>query len=173
MTFGDTFATSLPFLKCHVVFEQPLGTRLNFSASNFLTKKNRVWSQFHQCVYSQLWRLQILKAQKAAWVDCLYALLGSAGVKAEHKHVDEIDPRGPSMGGHVVLWCCFCLLYPYVITSRDFPRAKSNWNFTLLIRRLVLLPFAYICMYLQSSRGFCLLLHSLFQLFSCLYSNTQ
>jgi len=27
------------------------------------------------------------------WLDCLFALLGSAHVKALHKHVGEIDPR--------------------------------------------------------------------------------
>ena len=28
------------------------------------------------------------------WLDCLFALLGSASVKAASKHVNENDPRG-------------------------------------------------------------------------------
>ena len=37
--------------------------------------------------------MQILKAQKAAWVECLFALLGSAHVKAAHTlNVGEVDP---------------------------------------------------------------------------------
>ena len=43
--------------------------------TNRLTKKNisrEIWGQFHQLVYVQLLRLQILKVQKAACVDCLF-----------------------------------------------------------------------------------------------------
>ena len=49
--------------------------------------------QFHQCVYGQLLLMQIPKAVKAALVDCLFVLLGSACVKAACKHIDEIDPK--------------------------------------------------------------------------------
>ena len=41
--------------------------------------------QFHQHVYVQLLRTQIPKAQKVAWVDCLFALLGSACLKSARK----------------------------------------------------------------------------------------
>ena len=43
------------------------------------------WGQFHQSVDAKLKHLQIPKAKKAAWVDCLFALLGSASVKAASK----------------------------------------------------------------------------------------
>ena len=33
------------------------------------------------------------KNLKAAWVDCLFALLGSASLKAVRKHVGKINPR--------------------------------------------------------------------------------
>ena len=42
--------------------------------------------------YGQLLRAQIPKAQKDSQVKQLLALLGSAGVKAARKLVDEIDP---------------------------------------------------------------------------------
>jgi len=42
--------------------------------------------------YEQLLRKQIPKAQKDSQVKQLFALSGSAGVKAARKHVDEIDP---------------------------------------------------------------------------------
>ena len=41
--------------------------------------------QFRLRVYTQLLRLQIPKAKKAAWVDNFFALLGSAGIKAARK----------------------------------------------------------------------------------------
>ena len=37
--------------------------------------------------------MQIPKAQKGSQIKQLFVLLESAGVKAAHKHVDEIDPR--------------------------------------------------------------------------------
>ena len=43
------------------------------------------WGQFHQHVYEQLLHRQIPNAQKAAGHDCLFALLGSAHVKAACK----------------------------------------------------------------------------------------
>jgi len=43
-------------------------------------------------VYAQLLRMQIPKVQKDLTVS--FGLLVSAGVKAAHKHVGEIDPWG-------------------------------------------------------------------------------
>ena len=40
------------------------------------------WGQFHQRVYMQLLHSQIPQAQKAAWVDCLFAPLWSPSIKA-------------------------------------------------------------------------------------------
>jgi len=34
------------------------------------------------------------RAKRHWWLDCHYALLGSAFVKAAHKHVGEIDQQG-------------------------------------------------------------------------------
>ena len=42
--------------------------------------------------YEQLLHLQIPKVQKDNQLKQLFALSGSACVKAVHKHVDEIDP---------------------------------------------------------------------------------
>ena len=63
-----------------------------------LSKINRcrmfifTWCQFHQRVYVQLLLAQILTTQKAVWVDCLFALLGSACVKAAHKMLMKLTP---------------------------------------------------------------------------------
>ena len=51
-----------------------------------------ILGQFHQCVYTQLLRAQIQKAQKLLDLTVFYALLGSACVKAARKHIGEIDP---------------------------------------------------------------------------------
>ena len=45
----------------------------------------KIRGQFHQRNYAQLLRKQDPKAQKAAWDDCRFALLGSAWVKAARK----------------------------------------------------------------------------------------
>ena len=46
--------------------------------------------------YAQLLRAHIPKAQKDSQLKQLFALPGSAGVKAGHKHIDDIDPWRPS-----------------------------------------------------------------------------
>ena len=51
-----------------------------------------LWGQFHQHVYVQLLRLQILKAQKRKSTQAAFCAFGICGVKAAHKHIDEIDP---------------------------------------------------------------------------------
>ena len=43
--------------------------------------------------YKQLLCMQIPKAQKDNQLKQLFALSGSAGIKALHKHIDEIDPK--------------------------------------------------------------------------------
>ena len=48
------------------------------------------WGQFHQRVYEQLLRMQILKGQKALTV--FFALLGSALVKAACKMLVKLTP---------------------------------------------------------------------------------
>ena len=48
--------------------------------------------QFHQRVYAQLLRTQVPKAQKDSQLKQLFALSGSACVKAARKHVNKIDP---------------------------------------------------------------------------------
>ena len=48
--------------------------------------------QFHQLIYVQPLRSQIPNAQKTSQHKQLFALLGSASIKAAHEHVDEIDP---------------------------------------------------------------------------------
>jgi len=48
--------------------------------------------QFHQCAYTKLLRMQIPKVQKAAILDCLFALLGPAWVKAAHKMLVKLTP---------------------------------------------------------------------------------
>jgi len=51
---------------------------------------------------AKLFRAQIPKAQKATEkLDCLFALLGSACIKASCKHVDEIDPCLPGRAGAI------------------------------------------------------------------------
>ena len=47
---------------------------------------------FSPTFYEQLLRMQIPKAQKDSQVKQLFKLFASAGVKAAHKHIDEIDP---------------------------------------------------------------------------------
>ena len=48
--------------------------------------------QFHQHVYTQLLGQQIQKAQKAAWIDCLFLLLRSAPIKAARKMLAKLTP---------------------------------------------------------------------------------
>ena len=50
--------------------------------------------QFHQCVHKQLLSAQIPKVQKAAWPDCLFALLGCAHVKAARKMLMKFTSGG-------------------------------------------------------------------------------
>ena len=53
-------------------------------------KVNRV--QFHQHFVSSFYTCRSWKRQKDSQVKQLFALLGSASIKAAHKHDDEIDP---------------------------------------------------------------------------------
>ena len=59
--------------------------------------------QFHQRVYPQLLCPQIPKAQKTACIDCLYTLLGSAGVKAACEMLVKKSPDKLSID----LFCYF------------------------------------------------------------------
>ena len=78
--------------------------RINFEAEDL----DDSWVQFHQRVYAQLLSAQIPKGQKAAWLDCLFALLGSDLLKAACKHFDdEIDPWSLYSSGNFVFWMCF------------------------------------------------------------------
>ena len=56
-----------------------------------------VWThlQFAPTFYEQLLCMQIPKVQRDRQVKQLFALSGSAHVKAVRKHIDEIDPRSP------------------------------------------------------------------------------
>ena len=45
--------------------------------------------------------MKIPKAQNDSQVKQLFALLGSLGVKAAHKHIDEIDPPALMKGDAV------------------------------------------------------------------------
>ena len=50
------------------------------------------WGQFHECFTSSFYTHRSQKRQKDSQVKQLFALSGSACVKAARKHVDEIDP---------------------------------------------------------------------------------
>ena len=52
----------------------------------------KTWGRFHKLVYVQLLHRRSQR-RKNAWVGGLFALLGSALVKASCKLVDKIDPR--------------------------------------------------------------------------------
>ena len=51
-----------------------------------------VRSRFHQHAYAKLLLMQIQKVQKAARLDCLFALLGPVGVKAACKRLVKLTP---------------------------------------------------------------------------------
>ena len=53
--------------------------------------------QFHQHIYMHPLHPQIPKAQKAAWFDCLFMLLGSASVKATRKMLVKLTPGGTNV----------------------------------------------------------------------------
>ena len=78
---------------------QHLLMRVHFDA-NFSRKDTEscnvlhIRDQFHQRVYVQLFCVQILKAQKAAWVDCLFWAFGICSRKSCRYNVSEIDSRG-------------------------------------------------------------------------------
>ena len=56
--------------------------------------------------YLQLLHTQIPKAQKDSQLKYHFPLLGSAGVKAACKHVDEIDPRAAVFYQHFTSSFC-------------------------------------------------------------------
>ena len=81
----------------HTSFEKSQ-TNFNF----YLNTINRIGKSENDCVhlgsispafYEQLLCVQIPKAQKDSQLKQLFALLGSAGIKAAHKHVDDINTR--------------------------------------------------------------------------------
>ena len=63
-----------------------------FRRSTFQLRRINYHRSISPTFYRQLLRTQILKAQKDSQFKQLFALLGSAGVKAACEHVDEIDP---------------------------------------------------------------------------------
>ena len=67
--------------------------------------------QFHQRLYAQLLRKKVLKAQKAAWFDCLFALLGSAHVKAASKMMVKLTPEEKRYQTTSIHYFSVCLLY--------------------------------------------------------------
>ena len=71
------------FLKTSGRFHQPFGAKRQGSISSTF--------------YTQLLRAQIPKAQKDTQLKQLFVLSGSAPVKAECKHIDEIDPSTQSL----------------------------------------------------------------------------
>ena len=61
---------------------------------NIPTVRDSIWGQFHQLNYVKLLCVQILKAQKAAWIDCLFALFGYVRIKAARKMLVKLTPGG-------------------------------------------------------------------------------
>ena len=51
-----------------------------------------IWGQFHQHFTSSFYVRRSQKHQKNSQVQQLFALLGSACIKAGRKHIEEIDP---------------------------------------------------------------------------------
>ena len=57
------------------------------------------WGQFHQQIFEQLLRVKILKAQKVAWIDCFFVLLGSECVKAARKMLVKLTTDAAAAPG--------------------------------------------------------------------------
>ena len=80
-----------------------------FSSLRWEMNENDVWTskelgeemrgQFHQHFTCSFYAPRSQKRQRDSQVKQLFAFLGSAQVKAETKHVDEIDPRRAKVGG--------------------------------------------------------------------------
>ena len=60
------------------------------------------WGRFHQHFRSSFYTRRSQKLKKDSQVKQLFALSGSAGVKAVHEHVDEIDPSHLVFYGSVI-----------------------------------------------------------------------
>ena len=72
---------------------EPIHHRQSFHFVTGPTLRTIAWGgPISPTIYAQLLRTQIPKAQKDSQLKQLFALSGSAGVKAARKHVDEIDP---------------------------------------------------------------------------------
>ena len=53
---------------------------------------SEIWGQFHQQFTSSFYACRSQKCKKDSQLKKLFALLGSACIKAALKHLDEIDP---------------------------------------------------------------------------------
>ena len=71
--------------------------------------------------YKQLLRTLIPKAQKDSQIKQLFVLLGPACVKADRKHVDEINHRSS------MRWCYAAFAYPWRL-RRKWSNRKSRLN---------------------------------------------
>ena len=60
----------------------------------FQLREKESWGQFHHHFTHSFYGRRSQKCKKGSQVKQLFALLGSAGLKAARKHIDEIDPWG-------------------------------------------------------------------------------
>ena len=78
---------------CGIWLNHARGSFLRYHIEYFHTHtQHETWGQFHQHFTSSFYAQRFQKRKKDSQLKQLFALLGSAGIKAAHKHVDEIDP---------------------------------------------------------------------------------
>ena len=128
--------------------------------------------QFHQHFKCSFYAQRSQKCKHDSQFKQLFALLGSAGIKAASKHIDEIDPRSPTPRGSLFIWSHFLLLcrtstfLPYIFTflfspPTYFPPVLSK---TVLDTTFTLPCFADENMFLHLSVTFLLLSELLYTL---------
>ena len=96
--------------------------------------------QFHQHFTSSFYTFRSQKRKKDSQLKQLFALLGSARIKAAHKHFDEIDPSIRNICRVIIdycvfyYYCCCCCCCLKSLKYKRWPSSeremgtRSNWS---------------------------------------------
>ena len=111
--------------------------------------------QFHQHAYKQLLHAQFQKAQKAAWVDCLYCAFGICERKSFAWNAGEIDSRLPFQHPQLTVLIIFlfyflhnfCTLFPSLTTGYKNCNALYTMGKQFSQRNLQFFVFFFVLRY--------------------------
>jgi len=129
------------------------------------------WGQFHQHFPSSFYACRSQRCKKHWWLDCLFALLGSVGIKAAHKHVGEIDPWFTQLLEGLLIFCiwCTCLIYLWFFAQKNIlvffwtQKNKFSINFSVVLLYFYKSPSLGLFLFVQ----FLGCLFGLFNYFIC------